>query len=100
MLVCLRHPGRVLQGDEVELDVEPDAFVAYARRDQTRTHLAELITQLNLYAFDHPAFDAIVSGLSRSPPPCVIRRSWRHRLSKNEPCRPNRGTGLAGSTKG
>jgi hypothetical protein len=60
MLVCLRHPGRVLDGHEVpppallnylarQLDVEPDAFAAYARRDQTRrTHLAELTTRLNL----------------------------------------------------
>jgi hypothetical protein len=36
--------------------VEPDAFAAYARHDQTRrTHLAELTTQLNLCAFDRPA---------------------------------------------
>jgi TnpA family transposase len=72
MLVCLRHPGRVLEGDEVppaallnylarQLDVEPDAFAAYARRDQTRrTHLAELTTRLNLSAFDRPTFDAMV----------------------------------------
>jgi TnpA family transposase len=73
MLVCLRHPGRVLEGDEVpprallnylarQLEVEPDdAFAAYARRDQTRrTHLAELTTRLNLCAFDRPAFNAMV----------------------------------------
>ena len=72
MLVCLRHPGRVLEGDEVpppallnylarQLDVEPDAFAAYARRDQTRrSHLAELTTRLNLRAFDRLAFDAMV----------------------------------------
>ena len=44
-----------------QLDVEPDAFAAYARRDQTRrSHLAELTTRLNLRAFDRLAFDAMV----------------------------------------
>jgi Domain of unknown function (DUF4158) len=38
-----------------QLDVESDAFAAYARRDQTRrTHLAELTTRLSLCAFDRP----------------------------------------------
>ena len=47
MLVCLRHPGRVLEADQVpppvlllhlarQLDVDAGAFATYARRDQTR----------------------------------------------------------------
>ena len=47
MLVCLRHPGRVLEANEVpppglllhlarQLDVDAGAFGAYSRRDQTR----------------------------------------------------------------
>jgi len=95
MLVCLRHPGRVLEGDEVppvallnylarQLDVDPDAFAAYARRDQTRrTHLAELTTRLKPECFRPPGVRRHGDLGCRSPPPCVIRRRWRHRLSKN-----------------
>ena len=73
LLVYLRHPGRVLEANEVapaallgylarQLDVDPEAFAAYARRDQTRrSHLAELTAHLGLQAFDRPAFHAMVA---------------------------------------
>jgi TnpA family transposase len=73
MLVCLRHPGRVLEADEVpppvlllhlarQLDVDAGAFATYARRDQTRrAHLAELTRWLGLRAFDRAAFRAMIA---------------------------------------
>jgi TnpA family transposase len=73
MLVCLRYPGRVLEGDEVpppallaclarQLEVDPGAFAAYARRDQTRrSHLTALTAHLGLHAFDRPTFHAMVA---------------------------------------
>ena len=73
MLVCLRHPGRVLEADEVpppvlllhlarQLDVDAGAFATYARRDQTRrAHLAELTRWLGLRAFGRAAFRAMIA---------------------------------------
>lgn len=73
VLVCLRHPGRVLEADEAappellaylarQVGAAPSALAAYARRDQTRrAHLAELTRRLGLRAFDRAAFDAAVA---------------------------------------
>ena len=105
MLVCLRHPGRVLEADEVpppvlllhlarQLDVDAGAFATYARRDQTRrAHLAELTRWLGLRAFDRAAFRAMIAwALPLAPtmrdPEALATllveelryaRSWRHR---------------------
>src|SRR5579863_8699403 len=77
ILVCLRHPARVLEANEVallaylarQLDVDTGAFAIYAQRDQTRrTHLAELVHRLGLVGVSRTAFHAVVDwALSIAP---------------------------------
>ena len=80
MLVCLRHPARVLEANEMppaallsylaqQLDVDAAVFTVYARRDQTRrTHLVELTRRLGLFGFDRAAFHTMVDwALSIAP---------------------------------
>jgi len=80
ILVCLRHPARVLEANEVpppalldylaqQLDVDTGAFAIYAQRGQTRrTHLAELVHRLGLVGVSRTAFHAVVDwALSIAP---------------------------------
>src|SRR5262249_27696363 len=80
ILVCLRHPGRVLETNEVpppallgylaqQLEVDAGAFTICAQRDQTRrTHLAVMTHRLGLVGFSRGAFPAAADwALSIAP---------------------------------
>jgi TnpA family transposase len=84
-LCYLRFPGRALAIGETpplplirfvarQLKIPPEAFAAYARRDQTRReHLAELSRSLGCKAFERSHLKALIGWLapmahkSRSP---------------------------------
>ena len=75
-LCYLRFPGRVLAIGETpplpmirfvarQLRLEPEAFAAYARRDQTRReHLAELSRSLGCKPFERPELQALIGWLT------------------------------------
>jgi len=75
-LCYLRFPGRALGAGETpplpllrfvarQLQLEPETFAAYARRDQTRReHLAELIRAMGYKAFERSELRSLTGWLS------------------------------------
>src|SRR3546814_9598659 len=74
LLLTMRWPGRALEAGEVppapvlayvaqQLDIAPEAFVAYAHRDQTRReHLVEIRRSHGFRNFDREAFREVVDS--------------------------------------
>jgi hypothetical protein len=76
VLLCyLRHPGRVLEANEIpppelltfiadQLDMDAGAFAEYRRRDQSRREqLADLMTRLGYRSFDPSGPDTSRTGI-------------------------------------